>query len=420
MNLTRLRFLAGAALTAAVGTLSLTAANDWPQWRGPHRDDVSPDTGLLKSWPAGGPPLAWKATGLGAGFAAVAVVGDRIYSAGDLGDSASVIALNRADGKPLWTAKLGAGGAPGWGGFAGVRAVPTVDGGLVFALSQWGDFGCFDAATGREVWRKNFTNDFGGVRPEWGYSESPVVDGDQVVCTPGGEKGAVVALNKQTGAVLWRTTDFTDEAQYSSLVPVDFGGARQYLLLTMQHVAGIAAKDGRVLWQARRKGSTAVVATPVWRDGWVYVSSFYGAGGNGFKVTAENGSFKAEQVYANKVMDNHHGGIVGIGDHIYGYSDKNGWVCQELETGKLVWAEKEKFGKGSLTFADKHFYLREEKKGDSHVALIEAAPDGYKETGRFAPPDQSGTDTWSHPVVCDGRVYLRDQDTLLCYDVRAK
>ena len=420
MHLTSVCRPAGLALALVLQTLPLLAAPDWPQWRGPNRDDVSTETGLLKSWPAGGPPLAWKATGVGAGFATVSVAGDRIFTAGDIGSESRVIALNRGDGKEVWSAKLGAGGAVGWGGFVGVRGTPTVAADLVFALSQWGDLACFEAATGKEVWRKSFTNDFSGKLPEWGFAESPLVDGDQVVGTPGGEKGAVVALNKRTGAVLWRTTDFTDEAQYSSLVPVDSGGVRQYVLLTMQNVVGIAAKDGQVLWKAPRKGATAVISTPVWHDGWLYVSSQYGIGCNGFKVTAENGTFRAEQVYANKVMDNQHGGIVGLGDLVYGYSDKNGWVCQELKTGKQVWAEKEKFGKGSLTFADGHFYLREEDKGASHVALIEASPDGYRESGRFEQPGHSGKEAWTHPVVCDGKLYLRDQDTLFCYDVKAR
>ncbi len=411
-------------LTAVVLALSAAfaaagAPGDWPQWRGANRDDISSDTGLLKSWPAGGPPLVWKATGLGSGYSGVSILGDRLFTAGDKGSENFVIVLSRADGKQLWAAKLGKAGAPGWGGFGGPRCTPTLDGDRVYALGQYGELVCLEMASGKEVWRKNLQSDFGGKLPEWGFAESPLVDGDKLLCTPGGPQGAVIAVNKKTGDVLWRSAAFTDDAQYSSLLPVEIDGVRQYVQLTQASVAGVAAKDGALLWQAPRKGNVAVIPTPICRDNHVYVTSGYEAGCSLFKITRTEGSFKASEVYAKKWIENHHGGVVLVGDHLYGYCDKKGWVCQNFKTGEIVWSTKDKLGKGSLTFADGHFYLRYEEN-EGTIALIEATPAGYKETGRFDQPDRSKQKSWPHPVVAGGKLYIRDQDILLCYDVKAK
>jgi outer membrane protein assembly factor BamB len=395
----------------------LRAADDWPQWRGPNRDGHSPDTGLLKEWPADGPKLAWKATGLGIGYTNVAVVGDRIFAMGDLDNASQVIALNRADGKPLWTAKVGKAGAPGWGHFEGPRCTPTVDGGLVYAVSEYGQVACLDAESGKDVWRKDYAEDFRGQLPEWGYCGMPLIDGKQVILVPGGQNGALVALDKKTGELIWQSKDYAESIHYSSPVVAEIGGVRQYVYLSDASVAGIAASDGTLLWRAPRAGKVAVIPTPIVRGNLVYVCSGYDVGSNLFKITAEDGKFKADQVYGNKVMKNQHGGVVLVGDYLYGYSDGKGWVCQGFETGKAVWSEKEKLGKGSITFADNLLVLREEG-GKGTVALVEANSDGYKEHGRFEQPDRSDKNSWPHPVVIGGRLYLRDQDVLLCYEVR--
>jgi outer membrane protein assembly factor BamB len=402
----------------ALSRPGFAAPADWPQWRGPSRDALSTETGLLKEWPKDGPTLLWKATGLGAGFSGVSVAGQRIFTMGDAADANHVLALNHADGKILWSAKLGKAGAPGWGGFAGPRATPTVAGDLVFALGQYGEVICVHAADGKEVWRKHLTTDFGGPLMEWGFSESPLVDGDQVLFTPGGPKGTVVALNKKTGALIWQSKDWTDNAHYSSIISAEIDGVRQYVQLTDKSLAGVAPKDGKILWKAARKGATAVIPTPIYADGHVYVSSGYGIGCNLFRV-AKGSDFTATQVYANKVMANHHGGVVKLGENLYGHSDGKGWTCQSFKSGEAVWQEKDKLGKGSLVYADGHLFCREEaEKGV--VALLEVTPAGYVEKGRFTPPDRSGKKSWPHPVVAGGRLYLRDQDILLCYDVQAK
>ncbi|MST94556.1 MAG: polyvinylalcohol dehydrogenase [Pedosphaera sp.] len=398
-----------------VACLALTAsATDWPQWRGPDRNDISTETGLLKAWPAGGPPLAWKARGLGVGYSSVAVAGGKIFTMGDSPDAGTVKTLDAKDGSILWTTPIG---KPG-GNYPGTRCTPTVDGTLVYALGQFGDFVCLEAASGKEVWKKNFKNDFGGSGGGWNYTESPLVDGNKVIVTPGGKNGAIVALDKKTGDVLWRATEYTDRAEYSSLIAEVIGGVRQYIQLTGDSVAGVAAADGKLLWRAPRKGSTAIITTPVYHDGHVYVTSGYGVGCNLFKVTKAGAAFQAEQVYANKDMVNHHGGVIRLGENVYGHSDSKGWICQNFKTGATVWSSN-KPGKGSITCADGHFYLRTEG-GKGTVVLIEATPEAYKETGRFDQPNRSGQNSWAHPVVANGKLYLRDQDLLLCYDVKLK
>jgi outer membrane protein assembly factor BamB len=244
------------------------------------------------------------------------------------------------------------------------------------------------------------------------------VDGGKVLFTPGGKKGAIVALDKKSGALLWQTAEFTDDVQYSSLIAADINGVRQYVQLTGASVAGVDASTGKLLWRAPRQGATAVITTPVYANNQIYVTSAYGVGCNAFKITKNPEGFKTEEIYANKNMANHHGGVILLGDYLYGFSDSKGWICQEFKTGDLKWSDRG-VGKGSIAYADGHFYCRSEG-GKGTVALIEATPDGYKEKGRFDQADRSGKNSWAHPVIANGRLYLRDQDVLLCHDIRKK
>ena len=394
--------------------LLFSAHEEWPQFRGPNRDGLSKETGLLKQWPTNGPALAWKAEKLGLGYSAVSVAGGKVFTAGDAPEGSFVHALD-LNGKPKWTATLGRAGDRG--GYTGPRATPTVEGGNVYMLGQFGDLVCYEAESGKEVWRKNLAKDLSGKVGGWGYSESVIVDGDHVICTPGGPNGTMAALDKKTGAEVWRTKDWTDGADYVSAIVTSIDGVKQYVQLTQRSVAGVAP-DGKVLWRANRKGSTAVIPTPLVKDNLVYVTSGYGIGCNLFKVTKTGDEFKAEEVYANQEMDDHHGGVILLGDHVYGHSESKGWTCQDLKTGASVW-NSTKLGKGSIAYADGHFYLRFEE-GKGTVALIEATPTGYKETGRFHQPDRSTKNSWPHPVVVGGKLYLRDQQVLLCYDVKAQ
>jgi outer membrane protein assembly factor BamB len=394
-------------------------ADDWPQWNGRNRDGKSADTGLLAEWPADGPKLAWKATGFGKGYSTCAVVGERLYTMGDKDDAGWVMAANADGGKMLWSTKVGAAGSPGEPGyvFPGPRCTPTVDGDLIFALDAWGELICVSAADGKEQWRRNLGKDFGGAPPTWGYSESPLVDGAQVVITPGGPKGALVALNKKTGELLWQSKQFTDPAQYTSVVPTEIDGTRQYVQLTAASVVGISAKDGSLLWKAPRRGDIAVIPTPIVAGNEIYVTSDYGVGCNFLKVTRTGGKFSAEPVYANRVMMNQHGGVVRVGESIYGYCDGKGLTCQNAKTGEALWAESVKIKKGSVSYADGKLYCREEDTGT--MILVAAAPAGYTEKGRFQQPDRRPEKAWTHPVIANGKLYLRDQDLLLCYDVKA-
>ena len=408
--------LAGVSVLGGAVALA-DVAKDWPQFRGSMRDNVSKETGLLKEWPKGGPALAWTGTGIGDGHSSVAVANGRIFTSGREGDAVYAFALNEADGKSLWKGKVGdLGDSNEQQGGRGSRSTPTVDGDLVYVEGPAGDVVCFNAADGKEVWRANLTK-FGGRVPGWGYSDSPLVEGDVLVCVPGG-KTAVVGLDKRTGKEVWRSKGLSGPAHYVSPVAADIDGVRQVVVSTDKTLAGLAPKDGTVLWQTARKGQTAVIPTPIVSGDLVYVTTGYGAGENLFKITKDGEKFSATQVYSGKNMVNHHGGVILLDGYVYGYSDGKGWVCQDLKTGAIKWKEKDALGKGSIAYADGRFYLRAEKGGA--IALIEASPEGYKEVGRFTPPSLSKKPYWPHLVIANGKLYVRDMDNLFCYDVKAK
>jgi outer membrane protein assembly factor BamB len=406
-------------LAAALVMLSSAVrAEDWPQWRGPNRDDVSKETGLLKAWPKEGPKLLWTCRDTGIGFSGPAVVGDRLYTLGADEKTESVIALDVTTGKKLWSTPVGPLYTNGYGD--GPRGTPTVDGDRLYALGGLGDLVCVEAATGKLVWQKNLAKDLGGSVPGWGYTESPLIDGDRLACTPGGGQGAVAALDKKTGEVLWRGKDFTDGAQYSSLVVGTIGGVRQYVQMTGQSVAGVAADDGRLLWHFACSNPVAAVPTPIVQGDNVFTTSGYNAGCRLLRISAAGGKFRAEQVYANGNLVNHHGGAVLVGEHVYGFSDGKGWVCLDFKTGKIVWKQG-KLGKGSLTCADGRLYCYSDT---GTAVLLDASPAGWQEHGRFDIPEKTKVERqyepniWTHPVVANGRLYLRDQDLLFCYDVK--
>ncbi|HEY7424607.1 MAG TPA: PQQ-binding-like beta-propeller repeat protein [Gemmataceae bacterium] len=406
------------ASCVVVAAVSLVAA-DWTQWQGPDRTNVSQETGLLKKWPAEGPKLLWTFPDAGVGYAGPAIVGDRLYTMGADETKEYVFAIDLKTRKKLWSSEIGPLFVNPW--CDGPRGTPTVDGDLVFALGGQGNLICVKADSGEKVWRKQFKQELAGAQMSgWGYTESPLVDGDQVVTTPGGDKGAIAAFNKKSGSLLWRSQAYTDKAAYSSLVLGEVGGIRQYVQRTGDSVAGVAAKDGRLLWRFPHKAPTAAIPTPIVADNYVFSTSGYGAGCVLIQLTPNGQEIKADEVYANKDMTNHHGGVVKVGDYIYGHSDKGGWMCMEFKTGKVLWKETRKLGKGSITCADGHLYCFSENDGT--VVLIEASPDGWKESGKFKLPQQTMLSRkrgkiWTHPVVADGRLYLRDQDLIFCYDI---
>lgn len=421
------------ALLFLAASSGLAAAADWPQWRGPNRDGKSADTGLLKEWPKAGPKLLWSLTkpeAIGAGYGTPAVVGDKLYIIGADGNKQTsnelVTCLSAADGNKVWQATLGTTIGSGfgfmdkWGG--GPRSTPTVDGDVLYALGATGDLVCLTTA-GKEVWRKNLVTDFGGKVPTWGYSESPLIDGDKVVVTPGA-KGGVAALNKKTGETVWVCKELTDGAGYSSLIPTEVGGTRLYVQQTMAHAVGVRAADGKLLFQVGEIGRrTAVIPTPVVVGDIAFFTAGYGAGCEAYKLAPDGpNGVKAVKLYSkNAVVENHHGGVIEYGGNVYGHSAK-GWVCFDYKTGpdEPTWVNS-KFAKGSITFADGNFYCYSEN--DGALARIKATPEAWEETGRFTIPATSklrvGTSgkVWPHPVVANGKLYLRDYELLYCYDI---
>ena len=402
-------------LAALVGLgVAVVNAADWPQWQGPDRTRISKETGLLKEWPAGGPRLVWTANGLGSGYGSMAVAGDRVFLQGARGPNSVVIALNRADGKEVWSKALGrVESRMRTERGAGPRGTPTVDGDRLYVLTENGDLACLKT-DGSIVWQLNMLKEFGGSQLQWLISESPLVDGPHVVVSPGGPGAGMVKLDKMTGKTVWTSKDLSDTAAYSSIAAADIGGVRTYLTFTDSAGVGVRASDGKLMFRyAGAANRTANVATPIFFNDKVFFSSAYGAGGGLLDLSAQNGEVVSKEVYHTPNMRNHHGGIGLVDGYLYGFSDTI-LHCLEFATGTVMWRDRS-IGKGSVTYADGHLYIQSE---NNMVGLAEATPSGYREKGRFEIPDK-GQLSWAHPVISDGRLYVRSQDTLLVYDIKA-
>lgn len=398
----------------------------WPGWRGPNRDAISDETGLLPSWDRAAPRLIWNAENLGRGFSSLSIADGRIFTLGDRDGRQVVIALDLRSGKELWSAPLGDVWEPN--GYAGPRSTPTVDGRMLYVLGPHGDLVCLTTA-GREVWRRHMQRDFGGrMHSGWGYSESPLVDGQKLVVTPGGAEAGLVALDKTTGREIWRSplASFggagSDGAAYSSIVVSNGGGVRQYIQLVGRGVIGVDALRGDFLWGYNRVANgTANIPTPLVNGDYVFCSTGYGAGAALLKLAGDGrGGVDAQEVYFlnGKTFQNHHGGMVMLGDYIYaGHGHNRGApICLQWKTGKTVWRHNRGPGSGSaaVSFADGNLYFRFQ---NGLMALIAATPDAYRELGTFQIPDVEQP-SWSHPVIAGGKLYLREQDALYCYDLK--
>jgi outer membrane protein assembly factor BamB len=440
------------AFLSTVAAIAVAAGpSDWPQWRGPDRTGVSKETGLLKAWPKGGPRLAWKAGGLGGGYSTPSVAGGKIYvlgakaqpepkggGKGGFGKGGkdrpshpeSIICLDAKDGKELWATEIGK--TYSQFGYEAPRSTPTVDDGRAYAISSNGILGCVDAGSGKLLWKKDF-KDVGGSCGLWAYAESPLIDGGRVICTPGGESATLLCLDKVSGKEVWRASTKGLKAKareggfggfagkggygtagYASAVTADLGGTKQYVQYISGGVIGVDAKDGKLLWHYDDVGGGQSTLTPIIRDGSVFVSQTKMGSGRA-KVTGSGEKFTAEQAYFVTEVKNHHGGMVLVGDHVYGTSDVM-LVCLDFKTGKVVWQNRS-VGKGSICYADGHLIVRGE---NGTVALVEANPVEYKEKGRFSQPERSGAQAWPHPVVAGGKLYLRDWDRLFVYDLKAE
>jgi hypothetical protein len=411
------------------------AAADWPQWRGPARDGVSPEKGLLREWPRGGPELVWTFTKAGTGFTAPAVVGGKVYLMGARGDTEYVLALD-AKGNELWATKI----APvfdfksnQWS--RGPNATPSVDGDLVFALGSQGELVCVTAGKGDVVWRKNLPKEMnaevnnsapGGVpKFGWGFCWSPLVDGEHLVIAPGGKDGLLAALDKKTGNPIWQSKEAPDTVTYSSPVAANIGGVRQYVQVVGDGAVGIDAKTGGLLWRHKRETPypDVVIPTPLVKDDRVYVTAWDG-GAELLRIAPEGKKFKATPVYSEREIGNRQGGVAMVDRYVYGAHADRGWECQDWASGEIKWSSgRRAIPVGALVAADGLLFCLSEKEQKGIAALLEASPAGYKEKGRFFLPQASelrkpSGHVWTHPVIADGHLYLRDQEFLFCYKIK--
>jgi outer membrane protein assembly factor BamB len=412
------RALAGLLLLAQPIPLSIRAG-DWPGWRGPDRTGVSAEKGLLTTWPKDGPKLLWSITGLGGGYSAPAVVGGRIFVMGSKGDDEYVRALSVQDGKLLWAVKIGKVGENTGPNYPGPRATPTVQGGRLWTLGSDGDLVCLRTEDGKLVWRKHLQRDFKGLRGTWAYGESPLIDGDLLICTPGGPTATLVALAKDTGKLVWKTAkEEYNFAGYASAI-VGYAGKRKlYVQFLGPGVVGVDAKTGKLLFFYRGNVGSVSAVTPIYHDGHVFATAggLGSAGGDALlKLVETAGGVLAKEVYLHRNLMTFHGGVVRLGEHLYG-TGNGGLVCLEFRTGKVKWRRRS-IGQGSLLSAQGRLYLRGTQ---GQMALVEASPDGYRQKGRFKQPKRTRFATFAHPVVANHRLYLRDDDLLFCYDVAEK
>ena len=382
--------------------------DDWPQWRGLNRDGRSDEKGLLKDWPAAGPPLAWKAAGAGEGYSSFAVANGRLYTLGARAGTEYTFAFDAASGKKVWEASNGRRFNNDRG--SGPRATPTVDGDRIYSFGASGDLSALEAATGKVLWTVNVLTKFGGSNIQWGLSESPLVLSDRILVNAG---GPIVALQKTDGSQIWKSNG--EPAGYSSAVLHEAGGVRQAIYFTHTRVVGVDVNSGKRLWSYEQvANNVANIATPVVRDDKVFVSSDYGTGAALLQLTPSGGGMRAKEVYFTRDMRNHHSSSVLVGDHLYGFSSAI-LTAMNFNDGQVAWRDRS-VGKGSLVFADDRLYLFSE---EGTVGLAEANPTAYREHGRFK-ISSGNLPTWSHPVVSGGKLFLRDQDTIYAYDIRAK
>ena len=428
-RLNRLRSCAGTFVLFLLVSCSLSTNvlgfDDWPHWRGPNRNDQSSETGLLKQWPEEGPQQLWVNKKAGLGYSGFAISGDQLFTMGLEGEHEFALCLNAQTGEEIWRENIGDKYSNNWGD--GPRSTPTVDGDQIYALAAGGELVCLNKSDGKKVWSVNMS-DLGGKAPKWGYAESPLIDGDKVICTPGGDQCTMMALNKKTGAEIWKSAPVTKKledgtstqpssAHYSSVMPVNLNNRRQYVQLTVQAAIGVDADTGEQLWQSDWPGRTAVIPSPIVEEDKVYVTSGYGVGSKLIQIGDDN---SASELWYSKAIQNHHGGVIKIGDYFYGSSAK-AWVCQNEADGEAVWSDR-KIKKGAVVHADGMFYHVEENSG--RVLLIKASPESHSIVSSFKMSPQTERrkpkgKIWVHPVVANGKLYVRDQEIILCYDIKS-
>ena len=399
-----------------------TSGDSWPQWRGPFQTGISPDTGLLSEWPEGGPERLWTYSEAGLGYSSYTVADGKLFTMGTRGADLVVIALNAETGEELWSQTVAQddqkGYSTGWG--HGPRSTPSFDSGKLYVLGPKGSLSALRADDGSVVWNKSLTGDFGGQAGGWGFSESPLIDGDRLLVAPGGNQAPLVSLDKNSGETIWKANiPDAGKAEYATVVRAQIDGKKQYVKFYQQQLVGVDAESGEMLWTAEwPQGRTAVIPTPIVDGNEIYITAGYGAGCKLVRIESGN----AQTVWENREMKNHHGGVVKIGDYLYGFSDGAGLICQSWKTGELVWNEKGRYlTKGSIHAADGLLYCLNE--GDGTVTLVEASPEGFTQKGQFTLEPQSDNrhpkgKVWTHPLVLNGKLYLRDQELISCFKVK--
>ncbi len=407
---------------------SLSEGSEWTHFRGPNNDGISPEKGLLKSWPEAGPRLVWKSSGLGKGYASLSIADGKIYTTGNTGSGQAVIAASLTDGKIRWTRKLT--DTDPKHGYSGSRCTPTIDGDFLYVVPSDGQIVCLKASDGAIVWRHAFKEWGGKMMSGWGYAESPLVDGERVVCNPGGKEAMLVALDKKSGKVIWKSNGSAegdqgkDGAGYGCIAISQACGIKQYVAMTGKGLVGVRASDGEHLWGYNRVANkTACIPTPIVVDDFVITSSGYGDGGTACLELVKSGKgVEAKERWwkSNIELQNHHGGMIQLGDYVYlGHKHNNGFpTCIEWKSGAIKWGGKDNRGAGkgsaAILYADGNIIFRYQ---DGLVALVGANPNAYELKATFKPVFQEGK-TWAHPVILDGKLYLREQDVLMCYDLR--
>ena len=399
-------------LTGLVCRADADATAEWPQFHGPRRDNKSDETGLLKSWPADGPKLLWRATGIGHGYSSVAMAGGTIYTAGNVNKDTVITALD-LDGRIKWTARNGPACKHS---HKGTRGTPTIDGERLYHEGADGDVACLETKTGKVVWTRNILTDFNGRNIRWGLSESLLVDGDRVICTPGGKGAGIVALDKHTGKTVWVCKELDDKPGYVSPLLVDCKGVRQIVTMMARSVVGVRAETGELLWQVEHTCPwDENILTPIYHDGCIFISTRT-TGSRLFRLEIEGKGVSVQEVWASGDMDNQHGGALLVDGRVYGDCKDGSWAVLEFATGQAIFREKI-IGRCTATYADGMFHMLNQRRV---AALGRATPQGFEIVSRFTIPEGGEGPSWAHPVVCGGRLYLRHSDYLYCYDIKAK
>ena len=410
------------SLVLVCTTCGFLRADDWPQWRGPTRDGISKEKGLLQTWPKEGPKLAWSISNAGRGYSTPAVVGDRFYLLGNEGlEKEFVAGFAVSDGKLVWSTTIGMVGNPDQKpNYPATRSTPTLEGKWLYALGSDGDLVCLDKASGKVKWKKNVRTDFGGKPGVWAYSESPLIFRNLLICSPGGDEATLVALKKETGDVAWKcAAPGGDTAAYASAIYVEAAGRNQCVQTLQNGLVGVDITTGEFLWRWGKLVSkyNATIPTPLVSGDIVYGAAA-GTGAGAVKLLKKDKGVDAEQVYFESKLPTAIGGVVKIEDKLYGTTGQ-AMLCVDFATGKVKWEERA-IGAAAICFADNRLYLHGE---NGEVALVEPSVETYLEKGRFSPPDQverkdPSEKPWAYPVVANGRLYIRDHQKVWAYDIK--